>query len=78
LTFSPDGKTLAGVVAGEREHLVLVWDVDTGSIIRRTSVTALGSMSLAFSPDAKTLAVGVSHWREVGGWAVWVWDLKGR
>ncbi|HJT79029.1 MAG TPA: WD40 repeat domain-containing protein, partial [Gemmataceae bacterium] len=57
LAFSPDGKALA---TGSQEEEVAVWDVATGKLIRRLSrppeERGVPVVSLAFSPDSKTLS----------------------
>jgi WD40 repeat protein len=53
--FLPDGKSLVSAAPADRH--VAVWDVETGREVRRfTGVRR--PLSLALSPDAKTLAVG--------------------
>jgi WD40 repeat protein len=68
LTFSPDGKTLAGT--GPRRSIVL-WDVAS----RRRLTLFFGHdnhvISLAFSPDGRLLASGESSYGKVR-----VWDLE--
>jgi WD40 repeat protein len=52
---SPDGRTAAVV----RNEIVVILDLDTGSVIKRLN---LGwAPSLAFSPDSKSLVVGLPH-----------------
>jgi RNA polymerase sigma factor (sigma-70 family) len=100
VAFSPDGKTLATgcfkkienggdkEVAGE----VRFWDVATGREKQALTDKFGPVRSLAFSPDGKTLAVGLHHKDNIklkndGGWqepaggyagAVIVCELKGR
>ncbi|MGW5861664.1 nSTAND1 domain-containing NTPase [Streptomyces sp. NPDC055239] len=50
VAFSPDGTTLA---VGQDET-VRLWDTGTGRV--RTTLTSLGSSTLAFSPSGKSLA----------------------
>ena len=52
VTFSPDGKTLAGG-GGE---IILLWDIDTGKTKMRLTMPTHRVFDLAFSPDSKTLA----------------------
>src|SRR5262245_10899746 len=65
MTFSPDGKLLAGASRSE----VKVWDAETGQE-RLTLPNALGCV--AFGPDGKELAAGARDN------TVRVWDLTGR
>jgi serine/threonine protein kinase len=66
VAFSPDGKTLAagdansGVYASNPTNgIVRLWNVVTGkSTATFTDPSSQGALSLAFSPDGKTLAVG--------------------
>ncbi|MFF1724543.1 nSTAND1 domain-containing NTPase [Streptomyces sviceus] len=63
--FSPDGHTLATVSGGRGS--VRIWDARTGRL--RDSFSAGGAVaSLAFSPDARTLAAS-------GASGVQLWDL---
>lgn len=63
--FSPDGHTLATVSGGRGS--VKIWDVRTGRL--QDSFRVEGEVaSLAFSPDARTLAAG-------GARGVQLWDL---
>jgi WD40 repeat protein len=60
IAFSPDGKLMAsgGFVNDRGNYFARLWDVQTGKEIRRFmhGKTSYGIPSLAFSPDAKTLA----------------------
>ena len=73
LTFSPDGKWLAGK---GRDGSLYVWSAASGKVRRRfelplsrTIITANGDCPLAFSPDGKTLAA--AH-----GLTIHLWDLE--
>jgi RNA polymerase sigma factor (sigma-70 family) len=59
--LSPDGTTLAGPGAGS----IVLWDVATGDKVRELSFEGGGDpdCELAFSPDGKLLASGVSALR---------------
>ena len=64
ITFSPDGTTIATAeVLSEDEHAIRLWDAKTGShhttfanLINPEIGRRLPIMSVAFSPDGKTLA----------------------
>jgi WD40 repeat protein/serine/threonine protein kinase len=81
LTFSPDGKRLAGVIgpapfgAPGGESVVRVWDAATGGELRTFPGTPQRVAHLAFSPDGRRLAAVVSV-KEAGKQrdAVKVWD----
>jgi WD40 repeat protein len=54
LTFSPNGRLLAGLARGSR--YVYIWDVDTGRLLRELDTRSEWVGTLAFSPDSKLLA----------------------
>ena len=56
ITFSPDGKTLAGGSASL--GVVRLWNATTGTLIRTLAPKEAGVRSITFSPDGKTLASG--------------------
>jgi WD40 repeat protein len=64
LAFSPDGTLLVSV---EREGALLAWDIRTG---QRQNIPERGPeggvLSVAFSPDGRTLAVGAGDDTEGG------------
>ena len=71
LQFSPDGKTLAtaseetevnnaGQKVGPEHGSTRIWDVANGREQKRFSVEAAHVQSLAFSPDGRLLAAGVT------------------
>ena len=56
VAFSPDGKLLA---SGDVRSTIRLWDVDAGKEVNHLEVKSLtDNLSLAFSPDSKTLAIG--------------------
>ena len=54
VAFAPDGSTLAGATLGE----TYLWDVTTG--VRKQTLTGVGGITIAFSPDGGMLASGSS------------------
>ena len=62
VAFSPDGTTIASAL---RDRTVKLWNIKTGENIHTYSG---GGYSVAFSPDAKTLASG--SWRDIKLWEV--------
>jgi RNA polymerase sigma factor (sigma-70 family) len=70
MTFSPDGKSLAW--AGWREGTVYLGEIATGGVRKRFSGHRGRVVSLAFSPDGKTLISGSEDTTAL------VWDLTGR
>ncbi len=65
--FSPDGKTLA--TDGIDDSIVL-WDVDTGRVLRRIIRHARSITTLAYSPDGAQIASGYY------GGAIHIWDVE--
>jgi WD40 repeat protein len=55
LAWSPDSKWLA---AGGRDHLVQIWNTDTGQLVRELTGHHSSIVSLAWSPDGKLVAGG--------------------
>jgi WD40 repeat protein len=59
LAFAPDGKTVAAAVLGD----LVLWDTNTGRLLRQLP-SQLGRISgLAWSPDGKTFAVAGWSWK---------------
>jgi WD40 repeat protein len=57
LTFSPDGRLLAGSEdTDSADSSVGLWDVNTGALLRTLELRGHLAFSLAFSPDGKLLA----------------------
>lgn len=70
VAFSPDGKLLA--TAGN-DHLIILWDSETGQELKRLEGHTQAVNSVAFSPDGKLLASGSSDK------TVRIWDVaKGK
>jgi WD40 repeat protein len=61
--FSPDGAILA---AGGHDGMVAIWDAREGVLRHRLGTNRGFVMTLAFSPDGRTLAVG--NWRNLRLW----------
>ena len=62
--ISPDGKvvatTAAGMVGGEYQPLLTLWDADSGEVLRQNAIPTYYS-STAFSPDSSLLAAGTEE-----------------
>jgi len=70
ITFSPDGRTVAG---GDGDGKVYLWDATSGELKAiLTEHTDRFVFSVAFSPDGRTLASGAS---QSGSGEVRLWDL---
>ncbi len=71
LTFSPDGRWLAGVAVEDKQYVLRLWD-PTGAREGRTlgPVTSTGHRAGAFSPDGRLLAWAGS----AGAMTVWATD----
>jgi len=67
-----DGKRIA---AGCLRGLVMVWDVQSGRRAWTSTEPGLDAMSVAFSPDGKSLAVGYGFYSRSQAGKVKVWDV---
>lgn len=67
--FSPDGILLASLSALSPNFSIILWDIETGELVRRLPADAT-SNALTFSPDGKWLGVGVSD-------SIILWNVKG-
>jgi WD40 repeat protein len=66
VTFSPNGKLVA---AGGRDQFVRVWNIASGEELSLIKGNANQSLSLAFSPDGKSLAMRAFGFNPGGGQA---------
>jgi WD40 repeat protein len=69
---SPDGERVAASCSG---GLVLVWDVTSGQNVWTRSEPGLDTMSVNFSSDGKSLAVGYGFYSGSQVGRVKVWDV---
>src|ERR1700733_186899 len=82
VVFSPDGKTLAGIVEDDssRKWTVCIWEVATGRKLGSLKNNKVGVMDFAFSPDGKTVITGYCG-SDTGGTdpgMIGVWDTNTR
>jgi WD40 repeat protein len=69
VVFSPDGRLLA---SGGRDHVVRLWDVRTGRLVRSLTGHDAAVTALAFTSDSRRLAsAGAEHDNTVR-----VWDVR--
>jgi WD40 repeat protein len=72
LTFSPDGRLLAGCAGGGRDPgEIVLWDIDSGKTVSRWTAHPGPVTQLAFSPDGDRLATA----SEAGDELV-LWDVR--
>jgi RNA polymerase sigma factor (sigma-70 family) len=71
VAWSPNGRLLAGTDATHRR--VQLWDAETGTLQRTLDTGKAGPWSMAFSPDGKTLVVGIQ--KGDGAGEVSLWDV---
>ncbi len=80
LAFSRNGHVLAsasgtyGAPTGE----VRLWEFESGRLLHTLTEPNLAIVTVAFSPDDKTLVSGGTNWRETGvsGGVVTLWDVQ--
>lgn len=65
ITFSPNGKLLAGT----NRELLSIWDINTGEILKQFKGNFYGVNQVAFSPDEKLIA-------STDGEFVTIWDIQ--
>ncbi|HEY7314413.1 MAG TPA: serine/threonine-protein kinase [Gemmataceae bacterium] len=71
--FSPDGKRLATAC---QDHVVRIWDRDSGKVRRELFGHRTCVWSVAFSPDGRTLASASGEWEQSSqSGELRVWDL---
>ncbi|BBM86344.1 hypothetical protein UABAM_04730 [Candidatus Uabimicrobium amorphum] len=85
VAFSPDGKTLASASGGYnirtkkyKDCTVRLWDVTSGKEITTITEHTASVLSVAFSPDGKTIASGAGNIFGLGGpdgGSVRLWDV---
>lgn len=61
IEFSADGKRIA---AGCDDNQLIVWDVESGEIVKKVNAHALPVYDVSFSPDGKTIATCSGNWTE--------------
>jgi WD40 repeat protein len=72
VTFSPDGKRLAGSCL---DHTVRLWELATGREVLALKGHTLHVYTVAFSPDGRRLASCSGMWNQNNGGEVKVWGL---
>jgi WD40 repeat protein len=72
LAISPDGRMLAG---GDASGVVNIWNIPAGSLELQLN-KASGILSLAFSPDSNSLAIGLAKPAGEPSDTVWLYDIR--
>jgi len=72
LAISADGRLLAG---GDASGVVNIWNVQNATLEARLKETS-GILSLAFSPDANLLAIGLAKPTDESSDTVWIHDIR--
>ena len=74
LAFSPNNQILA---SGSRNGTVLLWDCNSGELLRSIRPKNGAINSFAFSPNSKQLAIVVEGFIHRGGMGTWsIWDTE--
>ena len=73
VAFSPDGKKIA---AGCEDHLLFVWNTESGELISRINAHALPVYDVSFSPDGKTIATCSGNWTEAKPGDIKLWNAE--
>jgi WD40 repeat protein len=66
--FSPDNRTMAGIVRVNSQKQIRLWEVETGGIRRVIELEPGHAAGVTFSPDGRHLAAAVNN-------VVCIWDL---